>query len=123
MQRRLCAAILTLQSLVLALTTPVLITVADVPTGRAVLIGVGLAVAAILLAGLLRFRWAYAAGWALQVASIAVGVVVPAMITLGVIFLALWATAYLLGAKIVREREEWTRTGNFPGRPPGEPQG
>lgn len=118
MQRRLCAAILTMQALVLALTTPVLITVADVPTGRAVAIGIGLAVSAILLAGLLRFRWAYALGWVLQAASIAVGLLVPVMVALGVVFLALWATAYLLGAKIERERAEWTRTGNFPGRPP-----
>lgn len=117
MQRRLCAAILGLQSLVLALTTPVLIAVADVPAGRAVAIGVGLAVVAIVLAGMLRHRWAYGAGWALQVASLAVGVLVPAMVTLGVIFTALWATAYFLGAKIERERAEWTRTGQFPGRP------
>lgn len=115
MQRRLCAAILTLQAVVLALSTPVLVTVAGVPTGRGVAIGIGLAVAALLLAGLLRFRWAYAAGWLLQVAALATGLLVTSMLFLGLVFLALWATAYLLGAKIERERAEWERTGNYPG--------
>ena len=38
------------------------------------------------------------------------------MFFLGAIFLALWATAYLLGRKIEVERAEWERTGNYPGR-------
>lgn len=118
MQRRLCAAILSLEAIAFGLSTPVLIAVAGVPAGTAVVIGVGLLVACVLVAGLLRFRWAYAVGWAIQLAAIAVGVEVRAMAFLGIVFLALWATAYLLGAKIERERAEWTRTGRFPGAPP-----
>jgi hypothetical protein len=115
MQRRLCAAILVLEAVVLGLVTPVLITVAEVPTVLALLLGLGLAVVAVLLAGMLRARWAYALGWCLQVATLALGVLVSSMIVLGVIFLALWATAYFLGAKIERERAEWERTGQYPG--------
>ncbi len=117
MQRRLCAAILSLEAIAFGLSTPVLIAVAGVGVGRAVLIGVGLLVACVLVAGLLRFRWAYAVGWAVQVAAIAVGLEVRAMVFLGLVFLALWATAYFLGAKIERERAEWTATGRFPGAP------
>ena len=117
MQRRLCAAILSLEAIAFGLSTPVLIAVAGVAVGKAVLIGVGLLVACILVAGLLRARWAYALGWAIQVAAIAVGLEVRAMVFLGLVFLALWATAYFLGAKIERERAEWTATGNFPGAP------
>ena len=123
MQRRLCAAILTMEAIAFGLVTPVLITVAEVATGTALWIGLGLAVGCLLTAGLLRARWAYAVGWALQVGALAVGLLVPAMFFLGGVFLALWATAYLLGAKIERERAEWERTGDYPGRPPGDPAG
>ena len=70
--------------------------------------------ACLVVAGLLRFRFAYWLGWALQVAAIATGVLVPAMFFLGTVFLALWATAYLLGHRIEVERAEWERTGNYP---------
>lgn len=118
MQRRLCAAILTLQALVLGLATPVLIAVAGVPLGLGLGLGLGLALAALLIAGMLRRPWAYALGWALQVAAIALGLLVATMFVLGAIFMALWATAYYLGAKIERERAEWAVTGEYPGRPP-----
>ena len=118
MQRRLCAAILSLEAIAFGLSTPVLIAVAGVPAATGVLVGVGLMVACVLVAGLLRLPWAYVLGWAVQVAAVAVGVEVRAMVFLGLVFLALWATAYFLGAKIERERAEWTRTGRFPGTPP-----
>ena len=76
MQRRLCAAILALEAIVLGLTTPVLISVAGVATATALWIGLGLTVSCILVAGLLRFGWAYGLGWAIQVAAIALGFVI-----------------------------------------------
>jgi hypothetical protein len=108
MQRRLCAAILSLEAIVLGLSTLVLLPLTPVSTGTALGIGLGLLLACVLTAGLLRFRWAYALGWLVQVAAVALGVVVTAMFVLGAIFLALWATAYLMGAKIERERAAWT---------------
>ncbi|MDQ6935377.1 MAG: DUF4233 domain-containing protein, partial [Actinomycetota bacterium] len=107
MQRRLCAAILVLQSVVLGLTTPVLVSVTSVPTSTALWIGLGLCAACLVVAGALRVRSAYWLGWAIQVASIGLGFVIGAMFVLGAIFLALWTTAYLLGAKIERERAAW----------------
>lgn len=115
MQRRLCAAILLLEAVALGLTTPVLIAVADVGTSTALLLGLGLTVACFAVAGLLRFRAAYVVGWAIQVAAVALGVLVGAMFFLGAVFLALWATAYFLGAKIERERAQWIAEGRFPG--------
>jgi hypothetical protein len=118
MQRRLCAAILLLEAIVLGLTTPVLLSVTTVSNAAALWIGLGLAVACLVVSGLLRFRWAYGLGWLLQVAALAVGVRVTAMIFLGAVFLALWATAYFLGAKIERERAEWMSAhaeGDVPG--------
>jgi hypothetical protein len=106
LQRSMCAAMLSLQAVVLGLTTPVMISVADVSVGTALWIGLGLTVACVLTAGMLRRPWAYYLGWAIQVASLALAVVVPMMVVLGVIFGSLWAGAYFLGAKIDRERAE-----------------
>lgn len=117
MQRRLCAAILSLEAIAFGLSTPVLISVAKVNTAASLWIGLGLTVACLLTAGLLRFPWAYWVGWALQVAAIAVGFLVPAMFFLGAVFLALWATAYLLGARIEADRARWEAAGAGPGAP------
>lgn len=103
-RRGMCAAILSLEAIALGLTTPVMISVSDVDTGLALGIGLGLAVVCLLLAGLLRRPWAYAAGWAVQVAAVALGLVVPLMFLLGAVFALLWGTADVLGRKIERER-------------------
>jgi len=118
MQRRLCAAILALEAIAFGLSTPVLISIAGLSTATALWIGLGLSGACVLVAGLLRFAWAYWLGWAIQVAAIAVGFVATSMFVVGAIFLALWATAWFLGRRIESERAEWARTGEYPGRPP-----
>ena len=78
--------------------------IADVDTGTALAVGLGMAVVCLLLAGMLRAEWAYAAGNVVQVAAIGLGFVVPVMFGLGAVFAALWAGADLLGRKIERER-------------------
>jgi Na+(H+)/acetate symporter ActP len=105
-RRGLCAAILTLEAVALGLTTPVMITVADVSAAVAVPIGVGLCVLCIVLSGMLRRPWAYVAGHVVQIAAVALGFVVPMMFLVGGLFAVLWFTAYWLGTKIERERAE-----------------
>ena len=105
-KRGMCAAILSLEAVVLGLTTPVMINLANVPWRTACWVGLGLCVACLVLAGMLRSEIAYAAGWVLQVAAIGLGFVVPMMFVLGAIFALLWGTAYFLGRKIERERAE-----------------
>ena len=108
-RRGMCAAVLCLEAITLGLTTPVMITIADVDTGTALTVGLGLAVVCLLLAGMLRAEWAYLAGYAVQVAAIGLGFVIPVMFGLGAVFAALWAGADLLGRKIERERAAaWT---------------
>lgn len=102
----MCAAVLFLEGIVLGLTTPGMVTLGDVPLGRALAIGVGLCVLCIVVSGLLRAEWAYWLGWAIQVAAIGLGFLVPMMFFLGAIFAILWAAAYFLGKKIERERAE-----------------
>jgi hypothetical protein len=110
----MCAAVLGFECIVLALVTPVLISVEGMSTGTALSIGLGLAGAALVIAGLLRLEWAYYLGFVLQVAAIGLGFVVPVMFALGVVFGSLWTAAYLLGKKI--EREQSGAMGDSAGR-------
>ena len=103
-RRGMCAAVLSLEAITLGLTTPVMISVADVDVATALWIGLGLCVACLVLAGLLRKEWAYGAGWVIQGAAIGLGFVIPLMFVLGGIFALLWGSADLLGCKIERER-------------------
>lgn len=103
-RRGMCAAVLCLEAITLGLTTPVMITVAGVAKPTALVVGLGLCLACLLLSGMLRAEWAYKAGWAIQVAAVALGLVVPMMFVLGLIFAALWGAADHLGRKIERER-------------------
>jgi len=105
-RRGMCAAVLSLEAIVLGLTTPVMISISDVATSTALTVGLGLMLACLLVAGLLRAEWAYLLGWVIQVAAIGLGVLVTIMFVLGPIFALLWGTAYFLGRKIERERAE-----------------
>ncbi|RKS77304.1 uncharacterized protein DUF4233 [Actinomadura pelletieri DSM 43383] len=97
--RRLLATVLGCEAIVIALAVPVAVAVLDVDGATAGAVCGGLAVACLLLAGLLRFPWAVAAGTVLQVLIVATGFMVPAMFFLGVVFGALWATAIWMGRK------------------------
>jgi hypothetical protein len=103
-RRGMCAAVLSLEAITVGLTTPVMVTLGGVGLGAALLVGLGLLVVCLLLAGMLRREWAYGAGYAVQVAAIALGLLVPIMFLLGFVFAALWTTADLLGRRIERER-------------------
>jgi hypothetical protein len=98
--RGMASAVLALESVVLFLSTPVMIQVSDVSSGPAIAAGLGLAVLALAVCGLLRHRWGYAVGSLLQVAAVGLGFVVPTMFVLGVIFAALWTAALVLGRRV-----------------------
>lgn len=103
-RRGMCSAVLVLEAITIALSTPVMITVNDVAPSTAVSVGLGLGAACLLLSGMLRKEWAYAAGWALQVLAVAMGVLVPLMFFLGALFGLLWGTAYVLGRRIEKDK-------------------
>ena len=63
-RRGMCAAVLSLEAITLGLTTPVLITIADVAVGTALAIGLGLAVLCLVVAGLAAQRVGLRAGLA-----------------------------------------------------------
>ncbi|MBA2456458.1 MAG: DUF4233 domain-containing protein [Nocardioidaceae bacterium] len=98
--RAVCAAVLCLEAIVLGLTAPVMIAVAEVRLWPALVGGVGLALVALFTAGLLRHSWAYLVGHLVQAGALALGFVVPVMFALGAIFTALWVAALVLGHRV-----------------------
>lgn len=102
--RRLFATVLACEAIVIALAIPVAVSVMDVDGATAGALCGGLAVACVVMAGLLRFPWAVAAGSVLQVLIIATGFMVPAMFFLGAVFGGLWATAIWMGRKAAAAR-------------------
>ncbi|QBI55344.1 DUF4233 domain-containing protein [Streptomonospora litoralis] len=109
--RRMCAVVLAIEFVVIGLAVPVAIQIAGIPAPVAGGVWGGLAVAALALSALQRFTWAYYAGWVLQAAFLISGFVVPGLAILGVVFLALWVSAVLLGRRTdaqdaARERAE-----------------
>lgn len=100
--RVLAASVLVFEGLVVFFATLVAKDLSDIERGSVWVVGGGLALACLLLAGLLRWRWAYVAGSVLQAGVIAAGVVVPAMFFLGAVFAALWVAAIVLGRRVER---------------------
>lgn len=105
-QRAMCSGMLGLESVVLLLTTPVMLSLTDISTAVALIVGLGLTVACLVAAGMMRRPVGAALGWAIQVGAIALGFLIPAMFALGLVFLALYGGSYFLGARIDRERLE-----------------
>lgn len=102
--RGVYAAVLVLEAIVVGLALLVLPKF-DVATPLGVgLIG-GLAVAMVVASGLQRRPWGLRLALALQVATIACGLLVPALALVGLIFAAVW-TGILLLARDVRRRYE-----------------
>ncbi|QKW37984.1 DUF4233 domain-containing protein [Actinomadura sp. NAK00032] len=97
--RRLFATVLACEAIVIALAIPVAVAVLDVDGALAGGVCGTLALACLVMAGLLRRPWAIPAGTVLQVLLIATGFMVPVMFFLGVVFGALWWTAIWLGRK------------------------
>lgn len=95
--RRFCATFLVFEAIVFVCAAPVARSVAGVDLTTAWLLGGGFAVLALVLCGLLRYKWAYYVGSALQLAVIGSGFVVSAMFFLGVVFAALWVAALWCG--------------------------
>jgi hypothetical protein len=91
-----------MEAIVIALAIPVAITIGHEAPRAAGLAGGCLALAAVLLAGLvsrLASRGVLVAGSVLQLLVIAAGVVVPVMYALGAIFAGFWVLAIVMGRR------------------------
>ena len=97
--RLLAASVLVAEAFVIFFATLVAKDLSDVEGSTVWLVGLGGALAALAVAGLLRRPWGYVLGSLLQVLVIAAGLVVPVMFFLGAVFAALWGLAILLGRR------------------------
>ena len=102
----MCAGILGLQTVALVPVASVLLPLTDLPSWLAVTIGVGLPVLCLLGAATMRGPRGGLVGWVAQAATIASGLATPWLFGLGLVFAALYAGCWVLGAKIDRERAE-----------------
>jgi hypothetical protein len=94
-------AVLFLEAIVVALAIPVALTTG----GRGAAVGWVLAALAVLLvlaSGMARSPRGVVVGSVLQVAVIASGILLPAMVLVGLIFLGVWLTALYYGSKADR---------------------
>jgi len=98
--RSLASIVLGFEALLLALVTLVMISVADIRPAVALPVCLGLAVLAVVSAGLLRNQVGYVLGSAVQVGAVGLGFVVPVMFVLGLAFAAFWVAAIVLGRRI-----------------------
>jgi hypothetical protein len=99
--RRLLSSVLVFEFIILILAIPVAIKIENLRHGLAFGVGGGLALVALLLAGVIgRFRWAMVVGTVLQFAIIVGGIEIPALYVLGVVFCALWFGGIYLADKL-----------------------
>jgi len=87
-----------------------------IPSWWGIVGGSIMAVAMILTAGMLRYPWAIAVGWVLQLLVALGAVLVPALLLVALIFGGMWAYATIGGARI----EARTAAGAEP-QPPKPP--
>jgi hypothetical protein len=105
----MCAAMLTLEAIILGLAVPVMISVEDVSKPLALTAGLGLALLCIVTAGALRRPQAYLVGHIIQLGAIALGFLVTIMFFVGAMFAALWFGAFFLGRRIEDDKARWAR--------------
>jgi hypothetical protein len=98
MMRRLAGSVLVFEAIVIILAIPVAINVAGVDPAPAISAGLGLAVAAVVVAARVDRPGGVVAGWIVQALVLASGLIVPIMALLGAIFAALWYGALRLVA-------------------------
>lgn len=103
MMRRLAGSVLIFEAIVIILAIPVAINVSGVDPAPAIIGGVGLAVAAIVVAARVDRPGGVIAGWIIQGLVLASAFIIPIMALLGAIFAALWYGALRLAATVEQE--------------------
>ncbi|MDA3021245.1 MAG: DUF4233 domain-containing protein [Actinomycetota bacterium] len=101
------SVILAIEAIIVLLAIPVAATNGSVANpGLAIGMGVGLALVLVLAIGTLRRPWGVGVGWVLQVAVLALGLLVPLMFIVGAIFAILWFFAIRNGRRVDALRAE-----------------
>ena len=104
MTRLLCSAVLSFEAVLMLLSILVLNGFSSLSVPWAAATGGGMAAACVIAAGMLGRLGGYGLGHVLQVAIIAIGFLALPILFLGLVFAALWVTAYMMGVRIDHER-------------------
>ena len=100
--RGVYAAVLVLEAIVVGLALLVLPKFGSGATPLGVALIGGLAVVMVVASGLQRRPWGLALALALQAATIACGLLVPALALVGLVFAAVWAGILLMARDVLR---------------------
>jgi hypothetical protein len=93
-------SVLAFEVIAFGLAIPVMITISDVPAGRAAGFGGGAALLALVGVAMLRRPGGYLIGWLTQLVGLALGFLTSAMFVVGVMFTALWVVSFVLGKRL-----------------------
>jgi hypothetical protein len=103
-RRSLGSIVLGFESVIMFLAALVAFGLKALPALPALGGGAVLCIGLVACAGLLRFRWGFIVGWALQAAIVATALLVPVMWIVAALFVALWTYCMIVGARIDREK-------------------
>lgn len=104
-KRSLASIVLGFETIVVFLGALVTFGLGTIPALWALGGGAVLVLALVAVLALLRYRWAYLAGWTLQGIIIATGFVTPAMFFVGALFAAMWTYCMVNGTRIDQQKE------------------
>ena len=98
--RTLCAVVLAFEVIVIGLAIPIAINLEGADPAVAGGLWGGMAVAALVLAGLQKHTWAHYAAWALQAGLLFSSFTVTGMPLVAIVFVSLWVTGVIMGRKV-----------------------
>lgn len=97
--RVVCAVILVFEVIVIGLFIPVAISLEGMDPVLAGSLWGGMAVAALVLSGLQKYRWAHYAAWVLQAVFLFTSFLVSGAMLIAVVFVSLWVTGVIMGRR------------------------
>lgn len=106
MRRSLASIVLGFELIVVFLATLVIFGLSDLPAWATLGGGALLCLIMVATLGLLRFPWAYAIGWVIQVIIVATGFLNPAMFVVGALFAGMWVYCMITGSRIDKQNSQ-----------------
>ncbi|TFD31480.1 DUF4233 domain-containing protein [Cryobacterium cryoconiti] len=108
-KRTLATIVLGFEVIVVALAALVIFGLGALPPLLALGGGALLALLMVAVLALLRYEWAYVAGWILQLIMVAAGFLNPAMFFVGGMFAAMWAYCMISGSRIDNQNQQFNQ--------------
>ena len=97
--RVVCAVVLAFEAVVIGLFIPVAVALEGMDPVFAGSLWGAMAVAALVLAGLQKYRWGHYASWVLQAALLFTSFMLPGGTLVAVVFVSLWVAGIVLGRR------------------------